>query len=75
MVELLRIKILKTGFRKLSILSKFWGWRKQQGVVVVGGGVKRTKIDMWLTSNYMLISKYDVVSNLNRFQQKNFYFL
>ena len=27
-IQLLRIQIFKTDFRKLSILSKFWEWRK-----------------------------------------------
>ena len=34
-IKLPRIQILKTGFRKLSILSKFWEWRKWQEM---GGG-------------------------------------
>ena len=34
-IKLPRIQIFKTGFRKLSILSKFWKWRKWQEV---GGG-------------------------------------
>ena len=31
-IKLLRIQISKTGFRKLSIMSKIWDWRKWQGV-------------------------------------------
>ena len=31
-IELRRIKIFKMGFKKLSILSKFWEWHKWQGV-------------------------------------------
>ena len=36
-IKLPRIQIFKTGFRKLSILSKFWELRKWQGVVMVWG--------------------------------------
>ena len=33
-IQLLRIQIFKTDFRKLSILSKFWEWRIWQGMGV-----------------------------------------
>ena len=37
-VKLRRIKIFRTGFRKLSILSKFWEWSIWQGVRGEGWG-------------------------------------
>ena len=49
-IKLPRIQIFKTGFRKLSILSKFWEWRKWQGVrgssCLRYYDALRTKIDM-----------------------------
>ena len=50
--KLWRIKIFKTGFRKLWILSKFWEWRIWQEVCgsscLRHYDALRTKIDMWL---------------------------
>ena len=55
-IKLPRIQIIKIGFRKLSILPKFWEWRKSRGSVGGGGSsylchydALRTKIDMWPT--------------------------
>ena len=50
-IKLPRIQIFKTGFRKLSILSKFWEWRKWQGVgssCLRHYDALRMKIDTWL---------------------------
>ena len=59
-IKLPRIQIFKTGFRKLSILSKFWELRKWQGVVMVRGSsclrhyyALHTKIDIWLAPSYL----------------------
>ena len=51
-IKLSRIQIFKIGFRKLSILSKFWEWCKWQGVrgssCLCYYEALRTKIDMCL---------------------------
>ena len=54
-IKLPRMRIFKTGFRKLSILSKFWKWHIWQGVrrssCFPHYDALHTKISMWLTSN------------------------
>ena len=51
-IKLHRMKIFKIGFRKLSILSKFWEWCILQGVgwssCLRHYDTLQTKIGMWL---------------------------
>ena len=55
-IKMPRMKIFKTSFRKLLILSKFWKWRIWQGVGWGSSCLRhydalRTKIDIWFAPN------------------------
>ena len=45
--DLRRINMLKTDFSKIPILSKFWEWRKWQGVVGRGGHLVILFSSLW----------------------------
>ena len=79
-IKLPRKQTFKTGFRKLSILSKFWEWCKWKGGC--GGGVSsclrrydalRTKIGMWLNHNFNFVLNVLLESNIFFFHKCLFF--
>ena len=68
--ELRKIKIFKTTFKKLSILSKFWKWRIWQWVS--GGGGHLICVILFVSLGRIAYENLHVTRPLDEIQKSNY---
>ena len=70
--ELRKIKIFKTTFKKLSILSKFWKWRIWQWVSRGGGGRHLICVILFVSLWRIAYENLHVTRPLDEIQKSNY---